>query len=172
MWFQLPCVTLAFCGKAGPAVPDDPAKGAAPCDELWLTLGNRLGKDQDVTVFYMAQDFTLDVLWPTRGLSNRLLPGDSARVGLQISPGTTPNAIEEILVVAVLADDTGARADLAGLATPDRLRGTPPGADPVTRAIEALLDPDQASRGFTAARPPLAFLRQTVRIVAPAPLPD
>ena len=159
------------CGPAGIARPYDPANGVAPCDQLWLTLTNRSGRDQDVTVFYQAQDFSLTALWPVNGLSNRLLPGEAARTGLMIAPETMPNAVEEILVVAVEGTDTGARADLGRLATPDRLRGTVAGLPPVTDAIEALLDPDRTLRGFTAARPPLSLLRQTLHIVAPGTPP-
>ncbi len=160
------------CGPGGDAAPHDPARGVAPCDQLWLTLTNRSGQDQDVTVFYLAQDFTLTPLWPANDLSNRLLPGESARAGLQIAPDTPPNAIEDILVVAVEATANGGRADLGRLATPDRLRGAFAGVHPETDAIEYLLDPDSTSRGFTTARPPLSFLRQTVRIRTAVPLPD
>jgi hypothetical protein len=155
------------CGKAGPAQAFDAATGrVAPCDQLWMTLTNRSGKDQDVTVFYLAQDFTITPLWPANGLSNRLQPGESARTGLQIEPGTPPNAIEDILIVAVEAMPGGARADLARLATPDRLRGSFAGVHPETDAIEYLLDamPGDRPRGFTTARPPLGYLRQTLHI--------
>ena len=157
------------CGPAGSATPHDPAKGVSPCDQLWLTLTNRSGKALDVTVFYLAQDFSLTPLRPANDLSNRLLPGEAVRTGLMIAPDTLPDAIEEILVVAVEATDTGARADLARLATPDRLRGGPTAANPETGAIDALPSPDQTPRGFTARRPPLSFLRQTLRILASGP---
>jgi uncharacterized caspase-like protein len=164
--------TSGGCGPAGTGAAFDPDSTLSPCDQLWLTLTNRSAKDQDVTLFYLAQDFTLTPLWPTDDLSNRLLPGESARTGLQIDAGTLPNAVEDILVVAVEATDTGARAELGRLATPDRLRGTSAGLHYATDAIERLLDPDRAFRGFTTQRPPLSFLRQTVRIRAQGQLPD
>jgi hypothetical protein len=117
-------------------------------------------------VFYVAQDFTMVPIWPSRGLSSRLPLGGTARVGLRITPDTPPNAVEEILVVSV---DAGLRADstpLAALATPDRLRAT--GADPTSATVAALLDPDTASRAFTGARPPLTLLRQGLRVTPPA----
>jgi metacaspase-1 len=150
----------------GEPVAHDPASGIAPCDELWLTLRNGTGSAKDVTVFYVAQDFTITPVWPTRGLSSRLPLGGTARVGLRITPDTPANAGEEILVVAV---DAGLRADstpLAALATPDRLRAT--GSDATTALVAGLMDPDTATRAFTGARPPLTLLRQGLRVV---PLP-
>ena len=156
------------CGEAAQGQAFDAADPLNPCDQLWLTLTNRSGQDQDVTVFYLAQDFTITALWPANDISNRLAPGESARTGLQIAPDTPANAIEDVLVVAVLAVPGNARADLARLATPDRLRGSFAGLHPETDLIERLLDPDQSPRGFSAARPALAYLRQTLHITPPS----
>lgn len=155
------------CGRGtGDLVAHDPQNGVVPCDELWLTLRNGTGSARDVTVFYVAQDFTITPVWPARGLSARLPLGGSARFGLRITPETPANAMEEILVVSV---DAALRADstpLAALATPDRLRAT--GTDATTATVAALMDPGTASRAFTGARPPLTLLRQGLRV---APLP-
>lgn len=150
----------------GDPVAHDPAEGVAPCDELWLTLRNGTGSAKDVTVFYVAQDFTVTPVWPARGLSSRLPLGGTARVGLRITPDTPANAGEEILVVAVDADLRGDSTPLAALATPDRLRAT--GGDATTATVAGLMDPDTTTRAFTGARPPLTLIRQGLR-VTPTP---
>jgi metacaspase-1 len=150
----------------GDPVPHDPADGVAPCDELWLTLRNGTGSAKDVTVFYVAQDFTITPIWPARGLSSRLPLGGTARVGLRITPDTPANAGEEILVVAVDADLRADSTPLAALATSDRLRAT--GSDATTALVAGLMDPDTTTRAFTGARPPLTLIRQGLRV---GPLP-
>jgi hypothetical protein len=62
-------------------------QGVAPCDQLWLTLTNRSGKAQDVSVLYYATDFTVSPIWPHSNLANRLQPGESVTVGLADRPG-------------------------------------------------------------------------------------
>lgn len=163
-------IAAGACDGAGPGAAHDPAAGVAPCDELWLTLANGTGRAQDVTVFYLAQDFTLTPVWPPAGLSARLPLGGSARAGLRIEPGTPPGADEAILVLAVPADDRPDSAPLARLATPDRLRAAPPG-DPLSAAVLALMERDgeTRSRGFTGRRPALSLIRQPVRVTAPPP---
>ncbi|HMO06215.1 MAG TPA: caspase family protein, partial [Paracoccaceae bacterium] len=114
----------ARCDGAGPGAAHDPAAGVSPCDELWLSLSNGTGSAQDVTVFYLAQDFTLTPIWPAARLSARLPPGGTARAGLRIEPGTPPGADEAIVVLAVPADDRPDSAPLSRLATPARPRAT------------------------------------------------
>ncbi|MFN4159089.1 MAG: caspase family protein [Gemmobacter sp.] len=152
-------------GEVGDPQAHDPARGVAPCDELWLTLTNATGSAKDVTLFYVAQDFTVTPLWPKGGLSGRLPIGGTARTGLRITPDTPTNAAEEILVVAVDADLRADSTPLAALATPDRLRAT--GEEATTAIVAGLLDPDTATRAFTSARPALTLLRQPVRITPP-----
>ncbi|NUB46289.1 caspase family protein [Fertoebacter nigrum] len=159
------------CAASGPLAPLDPAAGVAPCDEIWLTLTNRAGKPQDVTVLYQARDFALTPLWPVSALSNRLAPGESARIGLRIeAPPDGGGGFEDILVLAVPATPGAARSDLTGLASPQRMRAS---ADPLLARFAALLEPDGTTRDFTPRRPALAFLRQPVRlnpsVTAPPP---
>ena len=168
------------CQSSGPLAPHDPARGVADCDELWLTVTNRSGSAQDVTVLYLAQDFTVTPIWPVRNLSNRLGLGESARIGLRIE-ATLPGAAaeEELLVLALAATGEGRRADLTPLATPDRLRDLPVTADCcadgeiVLSAVEALLDPESGgmTRNFSLRRPALTLLTQPVAVLASPPAP-
>lgn len=153
------------CRRGEALSPLDPAAGAAPCDDLFVTLRNATGKAQDVTLFWVGQDFTVTPVWPARGTSSRLPLGGTARAGLRITADTPAPGLEELWVVAVAADLRADSAPLAALATPDRLRTT--GADPTLAAVDALLDPEAgtSARAFTAARPPLILIRQPLRIV-------
>lgn len=149
------------CDQPGPAIPFDPAQGASPCDQLWLTLSNTSGTAQDVSVLYFTADFRLQPIWPARNLSNRLAPGESVRVGLMIEPGSTAG-LEEVWALAVPALPDAPRVDLTRLASTETTRATPP--DPMTAWLEARLDPDATTRGFTLKPAPLTMLRQVVRL--------
>lgn len=152
------------CGAAGGAVAWDPAEGAAPCDQLWLTVTNRSGKMQDVSVLYMAADFEVAPIWPQANGVNRLAPGESARIGLQIAPDSTAG-LEEIWVLAVpMDDDSGLRVDLTRLAATETTRGGP--ADALTAWFEQrLANPEEErSRGFSTKPAALAMIRQVVRL--------
>lgn len=149
------------CGEAGPAEAFDPALGVAPCDQLWLTLSNTGGKAQDVSVLYFAADFAVQPIWPQQNLANRLAPGESTRVGLMIEEGSTAG-LEEIWVLAVPVDPDAPRVDLTRLATPATTRDLAP--DAMTGWLEARLDPEARTRGFTLRPAPLVMLRQLVRL--------
>ena len=159
------------CAKPGPETPFDPAEALAPCDQLWLTLTNTSGTPQDVSVLYFTADFQVQPIWPTRNLSNRLAPGESTRVGLQIEPGSTAG-LEEIWALAVPATPDAPRVDLTRLASTDTTRDT--ATDPMTNWLESRMEPDATSRGFTLKPAPLAMLRQIIRLTpgdqAPAPM--
>ena len=144
------------CGAVGPLEPFDPGLPAQACDQLWLTMTNRSGKVQDVSVLYFNSDFTITPVWPRNGLSNRLAVGESARAGLQIAAGSVHGS-DEVMVLAVPAEPDSPRADLTQLASPDPTRGGPAGwfADQ--------LDPT-TTRGFTAKPPELAMMRQVIRL--------
>jgi hypothetical protein len=149
------------CGEAADPVPFDPAQGAGPCDQLWLTITNTSGTAQDVSVLYFTADFQVQPIWPAQNLSNRLAPGESTRVGLMIEPGSTAG-LEEIWALAVPVDPDAPRVDLTRLATTDTTRDT--GSDPMTEWVANRLDPDATSRGFTLKPAPLTMLRQLVRL--------
>ncbi len=151
------------CGKAGAAAVWDPAQGAQACDQIWLTVTNRSGKMQDVSVLYMAADFAVSPIWPQQNTVNRLAPGESARIGLQIAPGSTAG-IEEIWVLAVpMGEDSGLRTDLTRLAMTDTMRGGP--ADEMTAWLETrLADPEEQTRGFSTKPAALVMIRQRVRL--------
>jgi len=154
------------CGKAGEAVAHDPAAGVSPCDQIWLTVTNTSGKMQDVSVLYMAADFEVIPIWPQQNIANRLAPGESARIGLQIRPNSTAG-IEEIWVLAVpMDDDTGLRVDLTRLATPEMTRAFPGASDEMTAWLETrLIDPDESrDRGFSTKPAALTMIRQVVRL--------
>jgi metacaspase-1 len=151
------------CDNAAAPAAYDPAKGVAPCDQLWLTITNASGTAQDVSVLYFTADFRVQPIYPTQNLSNRLAPGEATRVGLMIEPGSTAG-LEEIWTLAVPASPDAPRADLTRLATADTTRAAP--ADPMTAWLETRLDPDSQSRGFTLKPAPLTMLRQVVRLSA------
>jgi metacaspase-1 len=152
------------CARSGSATPFAPQTGVFACDALWLTLANTSGRVQDVTVLYLAADFTLTPLWPVRGLSNRLALGETARVGLQIThDDPTAFAEEEILVIALSPEVDEPRADLSSLATPDALRAAG-SAGSALASITQLMNPTDAgqTRGFSLKRPSLSLLRQSI----------
>ncbi len=153
------------CGEVGAPAPFDPDQGVAPCDQLWLTLTNSGGKTQDVSVLYFTAAFEVQPIWPAGNMSNRLAPGDSTRVGLQIEPGSVAG-VEEIWVLAVPVDPDAPRVDLTRLATPEMTRAFAGGSDEMTLWLQGRMDPDTASRGFTLKPAPLSMIRQLVRLTS------
>lgn len=151
------------CDAPGPAAPFDPAQPVFPCDQLWLTLTNTGGKAQDVTVLYFTVDFAVQPIWPRQGLVNRLAPGESVRIGLQIE-ATSAAGLEELWVLAVPADPDAPRVDLTRLASPATTRAYAGTADPMSLWLEARLEPDAVSRGFTLKPAPLSMIRQVLRV--------
>jgi metacaspase-1 len=153
------------CGQTVRAALHDPAQGVAPCDELWLTLTNPGGKAQDVSVLYFAADFSVVPIYPVKGLSNRLAPGESARVGLQIAPDSTAG-LEEIWVLAVPVDPDAPRVDLTLLAEPVANRDLQASALPLAGWLLDRMDPDARQRGFSLQPAPLTMIRQIVRVLS------
>lgn len=153
------------CGAVAEPAAYDPAKGVQACDQLWLALTNTGGKAQDVSVLYFAADFAVVPIWPTQNLANRLAPGESTRVGLQIEPGSVAG-LEEIWVLAVPVDPDAPRVDLTRLATPEMTRAYSGASGEMAVWLEGrMADPtDTATRGFTLKPAPLTMLRQVVRL--------
>ncbi|MCB5409627.1 caspase family protein [Pseudogemmobacter faecipullorum] len=160
-------------GKAGKGAPYDPALGVQSCDQLWLSLTNRSGKPQDVSVLYLATDWEVQPIWPGDHMVNRLAPGESVRVGLQIDPFTSPG-IEEVWILAVPADKArGPRADLTTLAALPRNRALPQGGESaMTLWLTEQLDPgddETTTRGFAMKPAELTMIRQILRLKPGAP---
>lgn len=158
-------VTADGCGPRGPAAPWD-GTSAAPCDQLWLTLTNTSGKMQDVSVLYMAADFEVQPIWPERNTVNRLAPGESVRVGLQLDPGLAAGT-EELWVLAVPVDkDSGQRVDLTRLASPQMTRAFAGVSDAMAYWIEDRMETEDgtAQRGFALKPAELTMIRQVVRL--------
>ncbi len=153
------------CAAPEAAVAYDPADGVSACDQIWLTLTNTGGKAQDVSVLYFAANFEVTPIWPAQNLANRLAPGESVRVGMQIEPGQTAG-LEEIWVLAVPVDPDAPRVDLTRLATPQMTRAFAGASDEVTIWLEGrMIPPDEArTRGFTIKPAPLTMIRQVVRL--------
>ncbi len=153
------------CGGAGKGEAADPAQGVQPCDQLWLVLTNTSGKAQDVSVLYFSTDFSVAPIWPVNNLANRLAPGESVTIGLQIAPGSTAG-LEEIWVLAVPESDTGARVDLTRLASPEMTRDFAGASDEMTLWLEGrMIDPAEAAmRGFSLKPAALTMIRQVVRL--------
>lgn len=159
------------CAAVAEAVPFDPAQGVAPCDQIWLTLTNTGGKAQDVSVLYFSADFLVQPIWPFQNLSNRLAPGESAMVGMQIVADSTAG-LEEIWVLAVPVAPDSPRVDLTRLADQDPTRDLA-GADPMSLWLaDRLLGEETAQRGFTLKPAPLTMLRQVVRLKPRVDGPD
>jgi hypothetical protein len=142
----------------------DPASGLMPCDQLWVTFTNVSGKVLDVSGLYFNADFTISPFWPQRGLSNRLAPGESARAGLQILPGST--GFEELLLLAIPVEGDGMRTDLTRLATPEMTRAYANASGPGALWIEDMMTGDSLSRGFSTRPAAVMMLRQPVRLGA------
>lgn len=153
------------CGAADTGEAIDPAKGVKACDQLWLKLTNRSGKSQDLSVLYFGNDFTVSPIWPVDQMVNRLAPGESVTVGLQISPDSTAG-LEEIWVLAVPESNNGQRVDLTRLATAETTRSYAGAPDEMTTWLDSrMMDPDDAAmRGFSLKPAPLAMIRQVVRL--------
>jgi uncharacterized caspase-like protein len=155
------------CGSPGAAVAGLPEAGLQPCDQLWITFTNTSGKALDVSALYFNADFTVTPLWPREGLSNRLAPGESARAGLMIAPGSPP-AIEELLLAAVPVDPEGTRVDLTRLVAEDTTRAAGGDSAPESWLAARLAGEDETTRGFSARPAAVMMVRQPVRL-APAP---
>ena len=150
------------CAAPGPETAVDPARGLAPCDRLWVTVGNVGGGPVDLSLLYFNADFTVSAIWPRQGLSNRLAPGEAIRAGLQIG-GATP-ALEELMILAVPVDPDAARVDLTRLAEPAATRSMGGRAQAMTDWIDGRLQDDMMTRGFSAKPADLILVRQAVRI--------
>lgn len=148
------------CAAVLAAEPVDPARGLAPCDQLWARITNTSGGDLDVSVLYFNADFSITPVWPRHGLSNRLAPGEAADAGVQIGPAA---AMEEIFVLAVPVVPGAARVDLTRLAAPAALRGAMGGAGWFADRLEAGAA-SAATRGFTGQPAALHMVRQLVRV--------
>jgi len=153
------------CGKPGALEPVDPEQGLQPCDQLWVTVTNVSGKEVDVSALYFNADFTVAPLWPSRGLSNRLAPGESARVGMLITPDST-SALDELMLLAVPVDEFGARVDLTRLAEPQMSRAYADADSGAEIWLMGRMDPEteETTRGFSARPAAVMMLRQAVRL--------
>lgn len=155
------------CAAPGPAQPLAEGHPLADCDQLFLTVTNTSGKPQDVSVLYLAADFTVTGIWPRQGLVNRLAMGERLRTGLQITPGTAP-AREEIWVIATPAEKDAPRNDLTGLASPEVTRSL--SAGPAATWFGSRLHPEDdstATRGFSLKPPEYTLIRTALRILPP-----
>jgi hypothetical protein len=151
------------CSAVAPPEPHDPADGVAPCDQIWLSITNTSGTAQDVSVLYFAASFAVQAVWPFDNMVNRLAPGETARVGMQVTKDSTAG-LEEIWVLAVPVDPDAPRVDLTRLveARTDRSLAGP--TDGMTLWLEGRLDPDTALRGLSLKPAALTLIRQVVRL--------
>ena len=167
-------VDFSCSGKAGPGLPHDPALGVSSCDQLWLTLTNRSGKAQDVSVLYLTAGMEVLPIWPGLNMVNRIAPGETARVGLQIDPVLRPG-VEEIWILAVPMGETpGLRTDLTSLASATTMRGNA-SEDGIGLWLESqLMPPEEAAlmRGFSTKPADLTMIRQIVRLTTPTDTPS
>ena len=157
-------VVDGVCGTAGPGAVADPALGVAPCDQLWLAVTNTSGTAQDISVLYFSADFAVAPIWPMQNLANRLAPGESVQVGLQISPDSVAG-LEEIWVLAVPETKTGARVDLTRLAQAEVMRGQG-ASDPMTDWLDQRMRGAEGgtTRNFSTKPAALTMIRQVVRL--------
>jgi hypothetical protein len=103
-------------------------------DRVDLALRNEGRVPVDVTVLYIDADYGVSVLFPQSGASNRLEPGASEPVLIDINDTTT--GVERLVVIAVDALPHSERADFSFLAQPpvaamqaQRARGVGAAAD-------------------------------------------
>ena len=155
------------CAEPGAAQAGLPESGLRPCDQLWINFTNTSGKTLDVSALYFNADFTVTPLWPRAGLSNRLAPGESARAGLVIAPGSSP-AIEELVLAAVPVDPDGDRVDLTRLVAEETTRAAGGDSAAENWLAARLAGEEETTRGFSARPAAVMMVRQPVRL-APAP---
>ncbi len=157
---------------AGPAAAWDPATGAAACDEIWVFVTNTSSKYQDVSLLYQAADLSVWPIWPRRNLSNRLEPGETRRIRMQLSADSV-GGTAEIWVLAVPVDkDIGTRVDLTRLASPDRTRDLGDGTDDMALWLDSRMasdDEEEQSRGFSLKPAALTMVRQAVKLKPGSP---
>ena len=162
-----PALPLAgACGDPGPAEPLEAGEPLGDCDQLFLTVTNQSGKAQDVSILYLAADFSITAIWPKRQMSNRLAMGERLRTGLQITPGTAP-AREELWVIAVPVEKDAPRNDLTALATPEVTRAAPLPAGTAGAWFDSRLratDAVDTTRGFALRPPDYALIRHVLQI--------
>ncbi len=131
------------------ATPDgtpQPVTGQATahsCDVLGLRYDNTTGGMQDVTVLYINADNSIDTLWPTRNLSNRIEAGGSRQMDFALVADAVLH--EQVIVVSVPADPGSMRTTLAFLGG-GGLPASSMGA--VAEYMASVTDPAQ-SRGFS-----------------------
>ncbi|MCU0899557.1 MAG: caspase family protein [Cypionkella sp.] len=159
------------CGTPGALQPLAEGQALGDCDQVFLTVTNTSGKDQDITILYLAADFTISAIWPTRQLVNRLAAGETLRSGLQITPGTAP-AQEEVWVIAVPAEPAAPRNDLTVLATPETTRSLGAAAGPAAQWLSSRLTDDAEAartRGFSLKPPAFTLIRKQLPIALSPP---
>ena len=87
-------------------------------------------------------------------------------MGFQIDPASPP-ALEDLLLVAVPAEDEGPRTDLSVLASPQMTRSTAGLDNDLATWIDLQAsEGDPAARGFATRPPAFTLVRQPVRIRA------
>ncbi len=153
--------------STAPAVDWDPAAGAAACDEIWVYVTNTSTRYQDVSVLYQGSDFSVWPIWPRQNLSNRLEPGETRRIRMQLSADSVAG-LSEIWILAVPADkEIGTRVDLTRLASPDRTRDLGQGTNDMVLWLDGRMaseDDGERSRSFSLKPAALTMIRQAVKL--------
>lgn len=120
------------------------------CDQLWLTISNPSRTPRDVTVLYIDADNRISAIWPEAGLSNRVGFNETVEAGLLIrNPAPQRHGLEEILVLAVPAQDNALRTVLTALADPAASRALPAAAPGAAAWLMQATLPDAPSRNLT-----------------------
>ncbi|WP_323766245.1 caspase family protein [Marinovum sp.] len=154
-------------GTAAEAQPVSTTVTVTHCDQLWLEVSNPSQTARDITVLYIDADNRITAIWPEAGLSNRVGFDETIEAGLLIqNPGPQRHGLEEILVLAVPAEDKAPRTVLTALADPAPTRAIPeatPGA--AAWLLQATL-PDAPSRSLTlpGAMSPLEVTRFAIKL--------
>lgn len=120
---------------------------ASHCDELWLTLENSSRKAQDVTVLFIGADLSITALWPNEATNNRIPFGERREVGMRLISPDRPIA-EQLLVIAVPAEEGAPRTELTGLAF-DGLARTANATPLAENWLAMAMNPGRTSRAYT-----------------------
>ena len=172
--FTLPGTDLEVSAKVGTAQGTcedvtDPVSVAEPlrtahCDQLWFSVHNPSQTARDVTVLYVDQDMGISPIWPVDQQSNRILFGETRDIGLQLVNTQKAPVLEEVLVIAVPAEDGQLEADLTYLADPDPGASRSVHQTEATRWVDGWITPGASQRGFGLPPPNIMVFRFNVQI--------
>ena len=134
------------------------------CDQIWLNIENPSSTPRDVTVLYVNQDRSITPIWPEHGLSNRISLGEAQEIGMQVNNDTDQSILEQLIVIAVPAEDGQLETDLTYLAYAHYGLTRGMSQTQATRWLTANLNLETNERGFGLQPPEIIVSRYTIQI--------